>query len=99
MIVQAELRRKQSEYEGEPCAVDIGSPESWDVSEDSMSGSGKYCPAAKAMSSSPTTTAPLSESSIRIGTSYPSSAAIRSLRKRARPSANSSSPTSIRVPT
>ena len=23
MIIQAELRRKQSEYEGEPCAVDI----------------------------------------------------------------------------
>lgn len=22
MIIQAELRRKQSEYEGEPCAVD-----------------------------------------------------------------------------
>lgn len=59
----------------------------------------QYCPAAMAMSSFPTMTAPLSASSIRIGTSYPSSAAIRSLRKRARPSANSSSPTSIRVPT
>ena len=24
MIIQAELRRKQSEYEGEACSVDIG---------------------------------------------------------------------------
>ena len=27
MIIQAELRRKQSEYEGEACSVDIGNTE------------------------------------------------------------------------
>ena len=65
MIIQAELKCKQTECEADPCAVDmpirpmskqsvfIGSPESWGASADSMSGSGKYCPAAKAMSSSP----------------------------------------------
>ena len=47
----------------------------------------------------PTTTVPLSASSIRIGTFYPFSAATRSPRKRARPSANSSSPTTIPAPT
>ena len=51
---------------------------------------GAYCP---------TTTVPLSASSIRIGTFHLSSAAIRSLRKRARPLANSSSPTTIPAPT
>ena len=36
MIIQAELRRKQSEYEGEPCAVDMPTVKIWSVTSRSQ---------------------------------------------------------------
>ena len=74
----------------------IGHPAVSVIRSASMSGSGRWCPNAKAMSCSRTTTAPSSESFIRTFTFCPFAAITRWPRKKARPLVSLSSPTMTR---